>query len=145
MMRYGTNLFGYVSLKLLLHGFRGLSVAKAQPVRYSEYVGVYGDYGFVIDDGSDDIGRLPAHSAERHQSIDVRRYLSVESLHESARHLHQVLCLRIRVGYGADYVLYFGWRCLGESLCIGIGFEKTGSHHIYSLVGALGRQKYGAD
>ena len=69
-MRYGTNLFGYVSLKLLLHGFRGLSVAKAQPVRYPEHVGVHGDYGFVIDDGSDDIGRFPAHSGQFSQLAD---------------------------------------------------------------------------
>ena len=107
MMCYGAKALGYVSFKLLLHGFRGLSVAKAKPVRYPEHVCVHGDYGFVIDDGSDDIGSLPAHSAKRHQGVYVRRHLSVESLHESARHLHQVLCLRIRVGYGADYVLYF--------------------------------------
>ena len=81
MMCYGAKALVDVSFKLLLHGFRGLSVAKAKPVRYPEYVGVHGDYGFVIDNGSDDIGRLPAYSAKRHQCVDVRRHLPVESLH----------------------------------------------------------------
>ena len=145
MVGIGAVRDGDMALQVTLDGLRRFPRGEAETVGYAEYVGVYGDDGLVVDDGSDDVGRLPPDAGKAHQRIDVGRDLPIEIRKKFPGHGGQVLGLAVRVGDAFDIGKDFLRGRGREGSGVGEAPEQGGSHEIDPLVRALGGEDHGAE
>ena len=131
--------------QLCLHLGRVLgAVGKAQLTRDTDAVGIRHHHaGDMVDVPQNEVGRLASHPRELQQVLHIVGHLAVKLLQHHLRGGHDVPGLGPEKAGGVDVRLHLGDIGLSQGFQGGETGKQGGSHHVYPLVGTLGRQADG--
>ena len=122
------------------------AVRQAQLAGNADTVGIrHHNARLMIDVAQDQIGGLSPHAGELQKIIHVVRHLSAVFIQYHPGGAHNIAGLGPEEACGMDVGLQFTDVGFGQRLQGGETGKESGRHHIYTLVGALGRQTDGKE
>ena len=110
---------------------------------HAEYVGVDSHGRLAEGYRLDDVGCLATYAGQVQQLVHVGRNLAMVTFHQHACHLHQMLCLSIRIRHTLDILQHLVDLCLGHRLGVRILAEQFRCHLIDALVRTLCAEHHG--